>query len=234
MANLIPLLRAAVKTAAGTNPVTALISQAIDEYAGEAHEKAAERAAACIDDRLNALGDRIDVDLVRKEEFVDLFKNCAVIIDRTQYDEKLRAAANILGNALIRAGEPDKLSYVELDHFTRCVEQLSIGSLRVLGKAIARGTLPGVGRHGSEVHQRNVRFDFSQLQSDVSEYDPYLLMGLLGELDTFGLLHLAGVPGVGHGSHPYHNYPVETTPLGYKFMRFILEPGTSSSAGASR
>ena len=54
-------------------------------------------------------------------------------MERTHRDEKLRAAANILANLLLKPGDQAKVSYDELDHLIRCVDALSIGAITVLG-----------------------------------------------------------------------------------------------------
>ena len=46
------------------------------------------------------------------------------IMERTHRDEKLRAAANILANLLLKPGDQAKVSYDELDHLIRRVEAL--------------------------------------------------------------------------------------------------------------
>lgn len=226
MADLSPLLRAALKTAAGTNPVTGFVAQAIEEYAQDAHDRATAKAAELTTRRIAELGYRIDVQCVKTDEWFDLFKNCMVITSRTQHEEKLRAAANILGNALLKADDPDKLPYEELDHFTRCIENLSIGAIHVLAKVLERGRLQDRRHQDNNLADRNVKMDFGQLRADLGEPDADLLLGLLGELNSFNLVHLRAIPGIGFGDgeRKYHNYPVETTPLGHRFKKFILDP----------
>jgi len=230
MFGLTPTEEAALGALASLNPTAKRIFDAIKVFVADADKRAREQAAKLLLSRISELHDRIDDECVNRVEFADLCKNCTIIARRTCYEEKLRAAANILGNALLRDSDGDKLSYAELDHFTRCVEHLSLGAIQVLGRAIVRGSHPGVGRYASEVHQRNVRFDFGAIAKDSPEFSHDLLMGLLGELNSFGLIHLAGVPGVGFGddNKKYENYPVETTPLGYRFKKHVLDPGTAS------
>jgi hypothetical protein len=54
-------------------------------------------------------------------------------MERTHREDKLRAAANILANLLLKPGDQAKVSYEELDHLIRCVDALSTGALLVLG-----------------------------------------------------------------------------------------------------
>jgi hypothetical protein len=82
---------------------------------------------------LTDLEDRMDVKAVDKQEFAELFQTCARTMERTHREDKLRAAANILANLLLKPGDQAKVSYEELDHLIRCVDALSTGALSVLG-----------------------------------------------------------------------------------------------------
>src|SRR5262249_49733712 len=104
---------------------------------------------------------------------------------RTHREEKLRAAAGLLANLLLKPGDPGKLSYTELDHFVRCLDALSIGAITVLGAAssIVRASASNLG--GRE------RFAFERLRSKLPrQMEPELIMGLVGELSACYLLHL--------------------------------------------
>ena len=139
-------------------------------------------------ERLEDLGDRIDVEAVDRDDFAELFKSCYLTIVRSHRDEKLRAATAILANLLLREGDPDKLMYSELDHFSRCAETLSSGAVEVLAYVVhvahseGRETPAGMSRGMS----------FGDLSSRIPEYSPELLMGLVAELDKANLLHRVG------------------------------------------
>jgi len=214
------------KAVAAYTPVGSAIVTAINDYVPSAHDRALERAATELQKRLNALDERLDAEYVRTEQFADLFKNCYIISQRTQHEEKLRAAANILTNALLREGDGDKLPYEELDHFTRCVELLSIGAIHVLGQAINCAEGQDRGKKPVRVARENVRVDFGTLRSRLPPTDDNLLMGLIGELTSLHLLHSLGDPMVHDADDRYRNYPIETTPLGYRFTAHILKPSS--------
>jgi hypothetical protein len=223
-----PLITAAAKAAAELNPLTNFMMKAAEEYAQIAHEESIRLAVEAIDNRVAKLQDRVSVDAVRRDEFVDLLKSWAATVQRTQYEEKLTAAGNVLANAMLRDGDHEKLTYSELDHFTRCLEQLSLKAIHVLHAIINRANL---GRRPAETHRRNVRFEFVRLREDLNGIDPDLLMGLLGELNSFGLIFLPSEPGVSmgqEGERKYHNHAIESTPLGYRFKAYILDPGRTA------
>lgn len=54
----------------------------------------------------------------------------------------------------------------------------------------------------------------------MSAHSPSLLMGLVGELDGFNLMHRAGVPSI--RTPDYGNYSLEVTPLGARFAEHLL------------
>jgi hypothetical protein len=61
---------------------------------------------------------------------------------------------------------------------------------------------------------------FEQLQLALPDFSASLLMGLIGELDAFNLIHRAGVPGI--RTADYGNYSLEVTPLGARFVKYLL------------
>jgi hypothetical protein len=63
-------------------------------------------------------------------------------------------------------------------------------------------------------------------------YNADLLMGLVGELNMLGLVHLRGdgITGYDDEQRKYSNHIVETTPLRYRFKTFILDPGSIGPA----
>jgi hypothetical protein len=103
------------------------------EFIPTATQRNTGKAIGFFRDRLADLETRIDVNAVDKEEFSELFQSCSRIMERTHRDEKLRAAANVLANLLLKPGDQAKVSYDELDHLIRCVDALSIGAITVLG-----------------------------------------------------------------------------------------------------
>jgi hypothetical protein len=98
------------------------------EFIPTAHQKNLEKAIGLCQ-RLTDLEDRMDVKAVDKQEFAELFQTCARTMERTHREDKLRAAANILANLLLKPGDQAKVSYEELDHLIRCVDALSTGAL---------------------------------------------------------------------------------------------------------
>ena len=191
------------------------IASLVGDYIPTATQKSRDRAIELLAQRIEELVDRIDVEAVDKDDFAELFKSCYLAIVRSHREEKLRAATAILANLLLREGDPDKCSYTELDHFSRCVETLSSGAVKVLG-VFAQDPGPGLDRT-----MDSYRLNFGQIQDLFPRYSADLLMGLIAELDRANLLHRASAPGI--EAPNYENVPVRITPLGMRFARFLLE-----------
>lgn len=192
------------------------IASLIGDYIPLSTQRSVEIATQLLEERLENLENRIDVDAVNKDEFSELFKSCYLAIVRTTQESKLRAAAALLANLLLQPGDPDKLPYTELDHFVRCVDSLSIGAIHVVGVAYELFK----NRGSRNVDAYGLRFDFEGLQTRMDSMEPSLLMGLVGELHTMNLLHLPGIPDV--RVQDYGNYAIELTPLGARFVERSL------------
>ncbi|MCK4827814.1 hypothetical protein KA005_69440 [bacterium] len=193
------------------------IASLIGDYVPSATQRSIEIAIEILKQKVEQLSDRIDPDAVNKEEFAELFKSCYLSIVRTQQRVKLNAAASLIANILLKESDPEKSTYTELDHFSRCLETLSIGAIETLGHAvkIARKSKP------NEYRVQPVRFNFEDLKGCMPRIDSFLLMGLVGELSSMNLVHLAGAPQI--ATPAYANYPVQLTPLGVRFCERILE-----------
>jgi len=193
------------------------IASLIGDYVPFTTERSREKTLELLKRKLKHLEDRIDPGAVNKDEFAELFKTSYLIIIRTHQEKKLNAAAALIANILLKEGDPEKLSYTELDHFARCLDTLSIGAIEVLGHAvdIAKQEKP------EEYRSQSVRFDFDRFQGRMPGMDASLLMGLVGELNSTNLLHLAGAPQI--PTEGYANYPIQLTPLGVRFCEYLLE-----------
>ncbi|MFH1220696.1 MAG: hypothetical protein V1694_09635 [Candidatus Eisenbacteria bacterium] len=192
------------------------IANLIDDYIPSATEKAFRKAFDDLGRRLRELNDRIDVELIDKDEFAEIFKSFVVIVGRTQKESKLRASAALVANTLLKPNDPDKLTYTELDHFARCLEILSIGAIDALGHAVAVAERDGM----KNLDRSPYRIDFGRLQQEMKHTDPHLLMGLVGELNSMNLMHLRSLPVA--ATENYGNYPLHLTPLGTRFVRYLL------------
>ena len=135
---------------------------------------------------------------------------------RTHKEDRLRAATSLITNLLLKDGDPDKLEYRELDHYSRCIDSLSSGAIEVLCKVYEMSGKPDFKGRGSTQY----RFDLNVLCTKTG-LSPDLAMGLLGELNSLHLVHLLGSPGV--RTPNYSNYPVEFTELGARFIVHLLQ-----------
>lgn len=192
------------------------IASLIGDYIPTATQRNLAMAVELLEKRLIELDQRIDVETVNKEEFAELFKTAYLIIIRSHKEERIRAAMRLVANLLLNKDDPEKLSYTELDHFARCLDQLSIGALAVLSQAVmaAEKQAPGFLLH------KSVAVNFHQLHGYLPDFSAPLLMGLIGELDSFNLIHRVGVPTV--RTSDYGNYSLEVTPLGARFVQHLL------------
>ena len=125
-----------IKAAINAVPIVGgSIASLISDYVPLSTQRSIERTMELLRVRLTSLEGRLDVDAVNKDEFSELFKSCYLVVVRTTQETKLRAASAILANLLLKAGDAEKASYTELDHFVRCLDGLSIGAITVLGTA---------------------------------------------------------------------------------------------------
>lgn len=200
-------------------PIGGIVANLIGEYVQTHTEHSRERAIELLRSQIKELENRLDPDTVNKDEFAELFKTVYLTIVRTHQEEKLHAATALIANILLRDGDPEKLSYTELDHHARCIDALSIGAINVLGNVvdIVRQSTTG----GLEKRSFNISFDL--LQQRMVDTEPSLLMGLLAELNSWNLVHLPGAPTV--RTADYSNYNIEIPPLGIGFVLRLLKPG---------
>lgn len=212
-----------VKALLATVPFTGGIASVIADYVPKSTERAVWKAIEYLNARLDALGNRIDRNTVDEDEFSDSIKSFLRLSQRSSQDEKLKAAANILANIMLKDGDPDKLSYSELDHFSRCVESLSIGALRVLGECYSFAK-----RHPLNKTAEGFRVNSGELIRQIEEQSPDLIMSLVTELDSWNLVQdgsrqsfartYAEIRGMSYCS----NIPLHLTRMGIKFVEHIL------------
>ena len=224
----------AIKAVLNAVPVVGgALASLIGDYIPLSTQRSIEKATVFLREQLEKLQDRVNVEMVNKDEFADLFKSSYLAIVRTTNEKKLRAAAAILANLLLKPRDSDKLPYTELDHFLHCLDQLSVGAIAVLGVVydLGRKNAPpnypeGDIRRTLEALRsvQGIRLDFRVVHAEMSDMDPSLLMGLLSELNAANLIHLPGVPTV--RTPDFGNYPVELTALGIRFVEKVLNVGT--------
>ena len=193
------------------------IASLVGDYVPTSTERSINRALELLRERLEEFEQRIDVEAVDKDDFAELFKSCYLSIVRTHRDSKLKAATAIIANLLLKEGDPDKLTYTELDHFSRCVETLSSGAIEVLGSVVHAARL----EERVDLDVNSYRINFGDIRVRFPEHSPELLMGLVAELDRANLLQRSDIPVI--KTPNYGNYPVSLTPLGMRFSKFLLE-----------
>ena len=150
---------------------------------------------------------------------------------KTTRQEKIQAAANIVANAMLADGDPQKISYSELDHFLNAVDALSAGALHVL--AISSQVPPSQSTCDllNPSGPGEVKFNSGNLVNRISDIDPLLVMSLVAQLHNWNLLRRGevGVTQYDRERRVPTNIPIYLTEPGYKFVRFILQDGQCSA-----
>jgi hypothetical protein len=191
------------------------LASLVGDYVPTSTQQSMVKTTELLREKLTRQEDRIDINAVIKEDFAELFKSCYLIIIRSNREEKLRAAAALLANLLLRPGDPNKASYEELDHLVRCLDAWSIGALTVLGAA---RRLVATGPAGGYLH-------FTQLREVFPQFDASLLMSLVSELRSLNLLS------VQEGSIRMADHDellIDLTSIGRRFAERFLE-GTAEA-----
>ena len=205
---------------AGLNLVPSIggaIASLIGDYMPLSTQRSIEKTTELLREKLTMLEGRLDVNIVDKDEFSELFKSCYLVIVRTTQEAKVRAAAALLANLLLKPGDPDKVSYAELDHLVRCLDSLSVGAIMALGAANRLVVDQKVSADG----EGNYNINFEYLHAKFATMESFLLMGLIGELNAFNLLRIVGRPAI--VTTRYGNYPLQLTPLGQRFVERFIE-----------
>lgn len=197
--------------------VGGVIASLLGDYMPTSTERNVQRGMALFEQRLRELQDRL-AEAVEADEFSELFKSCYLIWLRTHSESKLRAAANILANAVLQDHDEGKLPYSELDHYTHALESLSNGALDVLGYLYGIMRANFEPRGGLPEHLPALAF--TNIAPDLPAYEPSLLMGLLGELDRLNFVLRQEPPAIHREG--YSDYMFTLTPLGVRFCAHVL------------
>lgn len=204
-------------------PLAGGVASLIDDYVPKSTEKAVWRAIGYLGKRLEDLADRIDLESVDADEFADTVKSFLLLSQRTSQERKLQAAANILANLLLKEGDPEKLSYTELDHFSRCIDSLSTGAIHVLGVAYRLAKT----RRREATPEGDVRLAARDIVPNIEGIPPAVIMSLTAELSAWNLLLIESRSGfVGYYADGYcTNLPLRFTSVAGRFVEYVLGEG---------
>lgn len=206
---------AIIKAGLSLHPIGGVVASLLGDYLPSATDRAVKEFTAEFEKRLAALENRLDSELVGTDDFLELFKSSFLIVMRSHKQARLKAAALLLSNALLKEGDTEKLSYTELDHFVRALDSLSIGALNLLAKL----TPPRGGTH-LQPRRRHDRVNFDQLAAPNAFGDAQLLMGLARELEAFSLVEIA-IPQI--RTENFGNCAIILTDLGLRFSFVVLD-----------
>jgi hypothetical protein len=216
---------AVVKAALNLDPfgVGGAISSLIGDYVPTSQQRSLEEAKKLFFQKVAEIKDRIDTKTLNKDDFAELFNKFEALAKKTNRDEKLRAAANILANALLPVGDPNKSSFTELDHLMHCVDALSSGAITVLGACILivdQPKTPPGSREPRPVNRSAAKFRFPEIRQKLPDFTPHLILGLATELRSLNLLHITegaiAAAALGH-------YLITVTPQGFLFAERFIE-----------
>ncbi len=207
---------------AGVRVVGGPLASLIDDCIQSATQESIELTVRILKKRLDRYHKRLDVSKVDRIEFAELFKSCYLVIVRSHKKARLEAAANLLVHVLLKSGDKDELLFSELDFFVRVLDSISLGAIEILALIYDIQTGPG----NRDVFADNTRLKFGRLHAKYSGKDAHLLMGLVGELDAYNLVHLPGGPAAREPD--YANYTIELTPLGARFVVQVIRWGADT------
>ena len=193
------------------------LASLVADYIPTATQRSIEEALKSLREKLTALQDRIDTEVVNKDEFSELFKSSYLLIQRSHQQRKIDAAVNLIVNILLKKDDPKRLSYTELDHFARCLDLLSIGALEVLDIIVAIYLNP---QEKKQVFRGERELQFDSLSKKLPHFQVHLLMGLVAELSSLNLVYLPPAPAI--RTADYGNQVIELTPLGERFVTHLL------------
>ena len=127
-------------------------------------------------------------------------------------EEVLRAASALVRNVCLGPDDSERRPYDELERFARTLQAVSAAALQVLARVHAAAESERLPEGGG------FSLNFVDIQARTL-IEPYLLMGVVGELHVMSLLHVEATT----ISRPaYANYRVHLTPLGRRFVEHFL------------
>lgn len=190
-----------------------MVSSLIGDYAPTSRQRSLDDTVRRFSEKVADIENRVDTEAINKDDFAELFGEFEALAAKTNREEKLRTAANILANSLLPPGDPNRSPFDELDHLMHCVDALSSGAIAVLGASIQVVAQRG-GRRG------DMRFQFAELKQKLRDTDPDVVFGCATELRSLNLLHIT--EGLVGGPNP-ENHGYQVTPLGLRFAERFIE-----------
>lgn len=112
------------------------VASLLGDYVPTSRQRAVEKVAELLTEKILDIERRIDVQSIDQERFADLYGTFEALVMKTNREEKLSAAANILANAVLPLSDPNRSPSDELDHLMHCTDALSSGAIALLGASI--------------------------------------------------------------------------------------------------
>jgi hypothetical protein len=207
--------QALIKAAVGTIPgLGNSLAALIDVYIPTEQQRALTELQQFIGQRLDGLEERVAAapEEIRRQ-FYELYNSARLISARSAREEKLRAAARIIGE-IFDPADGVTTPYDELDHLMRCIDDLSIGALLVLRRLLDLANPIG----GAAAVNTSVVL-MSSLYSACKPYDDSLTLGLVTELRSKNLLYQQEAQ---IGSPTRSTDLLTMTPIGERLVKYLV------------
>ena len=200
---------ALVEGGAQLEPTAAAASAFVGSLVQSHINRQLEETQRVFREQLTQFQRRVDEDFVKEHELEisEIAHYCVVTAARTVYEEKKRAAANILWNACFKPSDPDKVALNELDHFGRCLESLSLDAIHVLREAVRI-------KNPHEVTESRISRSLG-IPED-------LTVGLLRQLEACDFVLMSFSSATYNGQH---SLTIRLRPLAQKFVSYVLDLG---------
>lgn len=211
--HIFSIVKAAVNCVPG---VGGAVGSLLSDYLPNATERSINNFSDQFKKRLEELEDRMSTEDLNKDDFVELVKSSLLVVMRTQKKEKIQGASKILSNLLLKAGDAEKLTYNELDHFIRALEALSIGAIQILASLVRDSKAKSINNYESKISSR---VTVGELAVKIQNDDIAFIYGLLRELSSWGFVDII-VPQIGNNDLYLH--PVAAMNMGERFANYVL------------
>lgn len=223
---LVPLLNGVpcslIKTAlSALPPYGGAVASILGDYINGRRFKSLEDTINFIKIRLTHMESRINEEELEnnKNHTVELFQNCMIIAASTVNEDKLKILAAIVVNSLLATSDSERISFSELDLFSRCVDNISGDSIQVLC-ALYKAAKPSEHkRHAGLLHHVSASDVMSNLSQDV---DIHLCRSLLKELSNCHLAELSSNTGARGPDQAYASNNIWLTPQGESFTERLI------------
>lgn len=189
------------------------IASLVGDYIQSSSQKNEKKLIEILTFKISQLENRIVLDEINKDEFAELFKECYLITLKTSREEKIQACTNILTNNLLEAKDQEKLSFDKLELFTKVLDRISFGSIKLLN------TIVLLSKKKQNFGWEELKF--ASLLAELgypNNIDPALILSFTGELASFKFIILKDES---YLSPSYADHRIRLTESGKEFIDIL-------------